>query len=462
MFSLPSQSLQNLLQVIIFLFLLLAYCGTANACAWDWESNATLSSVFKTNPTLRADEIDTEDLFGMLAAYEMGFKRKSGNSYFKFNPRVTRNYYPDRKFSALESTDFFLRGSSGYSFRTSNLSIAFSAAKQNILSNDNSVAQSGDQLNAFQADDTVYTYRLSPNFIWKITHRDQLLIGFSGSIKDFDKDYSGRSDVDSYSFNSTYTHAVTRRQSFGFTGIAYTSSAEGINCFINFNAANNTDPPITEPCSDFDNPLFVNGNNKNDTDGYSASLDYSYSWSDTAKVKVRYGLQKSESTQTIRDLNGNTILIDEDLNEVEKYESDFESTTYNIIFDKRLQNSEYRISLGRSVVPSQEGTPQDRFQLNFNGETKLSQRMTARLKVNGYLQESIFLASDDNPTDFERETRYIQGQFALSWSATSKWNISTTYTYSRRHREKGIAVPSTTASGNTLSVALSYSFKKMR
>jgi hypothetical protein len=83
-------------------------------------------------------------------------------------------------------------------------------------------------------------------------------------------------------------------------------------------------------------------------------------------------------------------------------------------------------------------------------------------KVNGYVQESIFLASDDNPVDYQRETRYIQGQFALSWSATRNWSISTAYVYRRRQREKGLTSASSTATANTLSLELSYSFKRMR
>jgi len=159
---------------------------------------------------------------------------------------------------------------------------------------------------------------------------------------DFDLDYTGRSDVESYSASSQYRRSVTDRQEAGISANISHSEAEGINCRFNLNnAANPGNPasPVFEPCTNFTDPLVVTALNDNETDGYNVSLDYKYELSETAAVAARFGIQDSDSSQTIQDADGVTILIDENGVPENEIETNFESTTYDISFTKKLEIS---------------------------------------------------------------------------------------------------------------------------
>jgi hypothetical protein len=473
MFSFSSTKLNIQRGSLTLVILLLSSYNPALASAWDWGSNITLSSVYNDNPTLRDDDLETEDTFRFLAAYEMDMQRQSANRSFTFNPRVTRDYYPDSDKSDLESTDFFLNGSYRVSRPTFNWGLTANVDRQNILSNDNSVAQSGSANNTFRADDIQYTYRVSPSFSWQISGRDQMTISVSARKTDFDLDYTGRSDVEAYSFNTSYLRTLTLRQQVGISGSLSHSNAEGTSCRLDLNFITNPgnpQPPIFEPCTNLNDPTIVNAFNRNETDSYNLSIDYNYAWSETVSLKARYGLQSSDSSQIVRDADGVTLLIDADTfdentntaDPIDEINSTFESSTYDIALTKQFETADYKISLNRQVIPSQAGTPQDRYQVGFDLNAKLTPRLDSRLKLTAWEQESIFLASDDNSTNINRKTRYFQGAMRLSWNFTRKLSMQGKYTYRYRDRDALGDTDSTTSTSNAINIGVSYKFKEMQ
>jgi hypothetical protein len=469
-----SPTKQNILSgTFSLVILLLSSYNPALASAWDWGSNISISSVYNDNPTLRDDDLKIEETFRFLAAYEMDMRRTAANSSFTFNPRVTRDYYPDSDKSDLESTDFFLNGSYRFNRPTFNWGLTASVDRQNVLSNDNSVAQSGSANNTFRADDILYSYRISPSFTWLVNNRDQITFGVSARKTEFDLDYTGRSDVESYSFNASYVRTLTLRQQVGITGSVSHSNAEGTSCRLDINFfynPGNPQPPVFEPCTNFNDPTIVNAFNRNETDGYNLSLDYNYKWSETVSLKARYGLQSSDSSQIVRDADGVTLLVDFDTidentntaDPVDEINTTFESTTYDISLTQQFETADYKINLNRGVTPSQAGTPQDRYQVGFNLNAKLSSRLTSGLKLTAWEQESILLASDENNTNIERKTRYFQSEMRLSWSFTRKLSMNGTYTYRYRDRDGVGNTDATTSTSNAINLNLNYKFKEMQ
>ncbi|MCP4832053.1 MAG: hypothetical protein GY886_07565 [Gammaproteobacteria bacterium] len=460
MFFRSHQNLYKLAQTCTFLFPLLFHYSTVDASAWDWGSKASVSSFYRENPTLQSDDREQPSLFSLLATYEMDITRTSGNSRFTLTPRVTRSFYPDKKNKDLENTGYYIIGRSQYIRQTITWGLSFSASQESVLSDDNSIAQDGSR--NFREDDIVHNFTLSPNFTWSITERDQFQLAFNAGVTNYDLDYTGRSDLENYSANAAYSHALSTRQKVGLSGYYSDSTAKGENCILNLNPFIPLPPPRFTPCdNDGLPPGLVNAFTKNKTNSLTLSFDYQFAVSSTSNLKIRYGLQQSDSTQQWRDANGNTLIANAD-GPSEEIATVYDSTSYNITFNKRMELYEFDLSARRSVQPSVEGTPQDKDQLTFNGKVKLSPRLTSELYINAWERESIFLASESNPTNFQRKTRYLQGNLSLSWLFTRKWGVSGTYTYRRRFQEKGLVEPSRLATSNSLQLNLTYKFKEIR
>jgi hypothetical protein len=463
--------LSQAIRIPAYSLLLLCFNGPALAGTWDWGADGSINSVYNSNPTLRKDDDPRkQSTFRVLAVYKMDIEQKSPGSRFRFRPRVTRDYYPDEQFKALESTDFFLPGSATLIRPTTNWNLAFNASRQNVLSNETTIAEGEGTPGSFRADDIQYIFSLAPNVIWFMTPRDQLTLNASAVIVDFDLDYTGRSDYESYSLNTSYRRSVNERQQLGLTAFVTQIESEGINCRINYNADNPT-PPVKDPCTIIANPSIVNAVNENETDSNGFTVDYRYNWSETVSLVARIGLQSSDSVLTVNDADGNSIegeiiLLPDGTRipgpEVEEILSTFESTTYDISFDRKMERYEFTLGAQRRVRPSQLGTPQDRYQLNLDGKYSWTERLLFRYNLIAWEQQSIFLSGVDND-ELERKTRFFSGNFRLSWSFHRDWAVNGGYRYRYRDRDEGVNSPNTvTSTSNEFAIGFNYRFRKLK
>ena len=238
---------------------------------------------------------------------------------------------------------------------------------------------------------------------------------------------------------------------------------------MNSNADNPT-PPVTEPCTIFDTPSRVNAVNQNETDSNGFTVDYRYSWSETVSLVARIGLQSSDSVLTVNDADGNSIegeiilLPDGRIPgpEVEEILSTFESTTYNISLDRKMERYEFTLGAQRRVRPSSLGTPQDRYQFNLDGKYRLTERLTFRYNLSVWEQQSIFLSAVEND-ELERKTRFFSGNFRLSWSFHRDWAVNGGYIYRYRDRDAGInSLNTVTSTSNALSIGFNYKFRSLK
>ncbi len=462
--------LSQAIRIPAYSLLLLCFNGPALAGAWDWGADASINSNYNDNPTLRADDDPRkQSTFRFLATYKMDIEQKSASSRFRFTPRVTRDYYPDEQFKALESTDFFLPGSASLIRPTTSWNLGFNASRQNVLSNETTIAEDGSTLSSFRADDIQYIFSLAPNVTWSMTPRDQLTLSASAAIVDFDLDYTGRSDYEVYSLNTSYRRSVTERQQLGFTGFVSRNESEGTNCRVNNNAANPT-PPVTEPCTIFDTPSRVNAVNQNETDSNGFTVDYRYSWSETVSLVARIGLQSSDSVLTVNDADGNSIVGEIILlpdgrisgTEVEEILSTFESTTYDISLDRKMERYEFTLGAQRRVRPSSLGTPQDRYQLVLDGKYRWTEKLTFIYNLIAWEQQSIFLSGVDN-NELERKTRFFSGNFRLNWSFHRDWSVNGGYRYRYRDRDAGVnSLNTVTSTSNEFRIGFNYTFRNLK
>ena len=449
-------------------------CWSAQAASpWDYSARASLNANYNDNPTLQSDNSARSqvDFLRFLASYEMDIERLSDRSTFIFNPRITRDYYPDSDFEDLQNTDIFLRGSTSWQNPRTSWSLTFQADRQNILSNENTVAEGGDNvLNPFRADDIQYTYALSPSFSWVISDKDQVTFGVSGRVVDFDLDYTGRSDFETVNANVSYRRGLTQKQSLGFSGFIGFQDSEGINCREDLETPPQGVPPDFNYGAQFDaclpenpnpaNRRFVNAINTNETDNVSLTADWQYLWTRNTSIVGRFGWQRADSTQEIRDSNGKTLIYEFDGTSlvvptvpIEIAETEFSSTTYDISINNNGKRTNTTLTLRRGVTPSQRGTPQDRYQINLNTQYEFSSRLTGELRLQAFSQESIFIAGDDDLENLER-IRFFSVAANLSRSISRNWSTSGNCRFRQRRRND-------TAKGFDCRIGVSYIFKRI-
>jgi hypothetical protein len=417
--------------------------NVAMAANWEWGSRFALNANWSDNPALADDARDPVSTFRMVASYRGRFERLSPGNNFRIEPRVTRDYYPDREFAKLESTDIFLPGSYNHTRRRTSWNLGYNLSRQNVLSDATTISEGG--ANQLNADDLVYRASLSPSMSWQVSERDQLLIGLSANATDFDKDFTNRSDQIGTNISATYTRQVTERQDFGFSAFSFSSEAERLNFVIQ-------------------NPLLCNSNVaietciiETDGDSTSFTLNYGYNISSTGKVFVKGGLQSTETT------TGGTVVATGEQVTLDPFE--FKSTTYDIGYDKVTEGGDFRIAASRRVQPNTNGQPQDRYDLRFIGDTKLSQKLDFDWNFLIWQQQAIALRAINEELDEEikRKTVFFSGTLQLNWTLTRKWRLNGRYTYRQRDRDTGInSDEQDKATGNQLFFGVTYIWKQIQ
>jgi len=446
------------------------------AADWDWGASAGLSSVYDDNPTLSNDDDTPEDTFRFLAFYELELQNVGPQKGFSISPRISRDYYPDSDKSDLESTDYDVPGEIFYSTPTSRWSLDFGFTRQNILSSESIVEAPGDATNSFRADDTVFNYNLSPSVSWNASSKDQIVLNAVWRKQDYDLDYTGRSDFDGYSINSSYLRAVTERQSLGLTVNFSSSESNGLNCRDAFTDPLTPRPAAIEPCDGAEVNQFItlNAKNRNETDAYNITLDYTWRIQPTLNLRASIGREKVDSVQRVVDFDGTTLLFDgvEDIGGIfiftptNKIESDAENETYNIGLTKELERGSWNISAARGTrLQSSTGTPQDSDTYRFNFERRLSKRLFMVTRFAYSTQESVFLANDDNDTGASREQQFYSAQGTLRYRLDRKWSIVGTYRWRKRDRDPRTITSnadSIISTSNQYRVGITYAFKQLQ
>lgn len=473
-----------ILQLLGMCVLLGGTSDYAHASAWDWDAKLSLGGNYNNNPTLNSDQTRTTELFRFIAAYQMEIERYSQGNSLTFSPRITRDYYPDRTKSDLESTDLFLRGNYNHINPTNSYGLSFNISRQNVLSSDTTVLEGSDRTNSFRADDILYSFGLSPRAIFDITQRDQLLLSANVNFRRFELDYSGRSDYDSAALSGSYSHQLDNKQKIGFSAFYNLGRSEGINCrtdtywlagnkYLPFEA---TPPPISENCLDpsldpgLFNDFILDAINENESDGLNLTLDYNINLSPTLAVRASVGIQNTSSTLTIKDANGSTILIDGntcdpniDITVCQPlFESttDFSSTSYNFALTKKTEKTDYAVTASRSVSQSQLGTPQDRYNIRFNAKTQFTSRFNTDFNFRASRQQSIILAAEDS-SESELFRYYYQAQVKFSYSLQRQWSVSGSYRFQYRDNDR-IGGGSLTSQGSSVGLSMNYKFKRKK
>jgi len=416
------------------------------AGSWDYGANVGLNFNYNDNPTLADDDKDSESLSKMLASYNMDIIWQEPGKRFTFEPRVTRDYYFDSDNSDLENTDFFLPGQYIISRARDSFGVNFDYRERNVLSEDSTILESSDSAN-FRADDTQTTYGLGINYNLILTPVDQLtFLGRWGKI-DFDREFTGRNDSDNWNFSGTYSHNISARQSVGF-GLNYSNfEAEGKNCLNFFTVV----PPELsfDPCQ----PTQINAVNNSETDNYSATLNYSVNLTPSLNFIAKFGKQKSESTTSIKDTNGNDLIPSTD--------TDQDGETYDFALNGDYQRYSFNLSAGRRVRPSTTGSAQNTTTLSLDQEYEITPKLTGKLLLEGIERESVIRESND--TDLaDRKRRNYEGRLQLNWKIDRKWATVLRYTFRKKDFDRTATIDSIDATSNQINIGVTYSLKRIK
>ncbi len=414
---------------------------SAYAAAWDWGSQVSLSGRYNDNPTLRADRllteldpdtgelvtvaIEPESTLSTVATADLELIRATPNSSISIKPRISRNYYPDRDFSDLENTNWYLSGTGDWSRKRTRWSLSARFEDAGILSSeDTGDADTGGT--TLRADDTRTKISINPGFTWTISELDQISLSSSLSTTDYDLDFTGRADADYSTASISYLRAVSARQQVGIV--------VGVN-------KNDSEKLLFR-----DDPIEFT----NDTDGVSLSVDYIYNISEQLSVNARVGRQESDSDTSgavvAADEQAAAIFLGNDCREVTPTDAippgfgltqflykncvrKYKSTQYEINFTRDFERSSIRIGAAQSIIPGSTGTPQERVQISLAGEREFTEKLISRAKIIASDQETV---SFDNISSTNRNFR---GELSLNWSFTKNWALGGEYIYRKRKKD---------------------------
>jgi hypothetical protein len=465
---------------------LLIACNQAAGGAWDYGARVGLSSNYNDNPTLRDDGEDTDSLFKMTANYRMDIEWAEAGRSFALEPRITRDYYPDRDKSNLESTNFYIPGRFNFYGQRHSYGLNFDYREQNVLSSDSAVIDSPDTGN-FRADDTKTTYLIGGNYNFILSPQDQLTLTASYINNDFDRDYTGRADSEGYSTLLNYNHSLSPRQQVGFGLTFATSDSEANDCL---NQPPLTilegEPPIPDqtietlyiPPATFFDPCGssqINIKRKNDSDNYSATFNYSAELTPTLTLAAKYGTRKSKNSTSLRDANGNLITAEQNVIAIDgtpvdppvPYETpttindtdtDSSGDTYDISLQGIYERYSFNLGGTRRITPSQSGAPNNTTAISLNQAYEVAENLTAELDLRGSERESVVREGSDAPS---RKTRVIETNLQLNWRLNRTWSVSGRYRFTHRDVDEapGLGFEDRTASSNQVNVSINYVIK---
>jgi hypothetical protein len=390
-----------------------------HAAIWNYGTEVGLSADWNDNPALIDDNLDPDSTFRFLAVYDGEFERRDDNTILELSPRFTTDYYTDRTFSDLETTEYFLPGSFSYQQPTTVWSLGFNASQQSVLSSEESTSQ-GVTSDFLQSDDTLTQFSLSPGVNWRLSERDELLFNLSYSLNDYNLDFTNRTDSTTVGVNTSYRRSLNERHTVGITGFANSTDAD--------RKARIRVPPTFE---------FEEGKLDIDSSSNFITADYTYAVNETSSLRMSYGLQEA-TTETITRINSTGATSSTG-------ELTFSSTTYNIGYVREGPRSTYSITAVRSVtLDITTGQPQDRDQITFDGDYKFTERLSGGWELTTWQQEPLALVvldENNQETRISSKPKYADAEVRLSYNITRKWFLTGRYEYRWRSNDQQFRIP---------------------
>lgn len=448
--------MRRLLTLYYFAFMLLL-AQAAPAANWEWGSRVGLNSNWNDNPALADEDRNPVSTFRMVATYDGDFVRLAPSTELLFEPRVTRDYYPDKKFKDLESTDFFLPGNFRYTRQRTNWRLGWNLSRQNVLSDTQTVSED-QNIRFLNADDTVYRASLSPTASWSLSEKDQVSLSFSFSGQKYELPNTNRADSIGGFAGFSYLRTLTQRQRLGFSA--------NYGSFRSDNTRRRDQLVIEEPFCLI--TIIKDRETETITDSVNDSftLDYTFQIAATSSFSASVGLQTTETEQEQTDVetgetypkvDPNCLGLAPNLPNI----NEFSSTTYNISYRKALLRGEYALRATRSVTANVAGQPQDRYDLRASGNLEWSQKLAFDWRLNGWRQQNVAFASAETDAG---ETYFFGARLRARWALTRKWNIVASYEYRYRDRPDtnlpdGSTIDGRTAYSNSLALGVGYNFK---
>jgi hypothetical protein len=425
------------IKTALFALLLACACSqNALAANWEWGSDFATAANWSDNPALSDNDLDPPTTFRVVLIYNGQIERLSQGRSWVFSPRVTRDYYPDRDFADLESTDIFLPGSFRFARQRTSFSLGYNLSRQNVLSDETTISDTGGSL--LNSDDTLYRASLAPGFTWVMSEKDQISLGVNFSISDYDLEFTNRADSQGGGINGSYSRSLTQRQSLGFSvNVGKFKSENKRNVFFGF-------PPTLVPVKII-----------NESSSYNFTVDYGFSLSSTSSLGVKFGLQNSTTDNETSELDTGQVLP------LGFGETEFGSTTYDISYRKTTERGEFSLVASRRIVPSSNGQPQDKYDIALRGKIKFSGRLSGRYTFSAFDQQNIIFSATDG--EFNSKTRFYNADFRLNWALTRKWRLNGSYRFRQRDREAGINTnESIVGTGHQIGVGIAYLWKTIQ
>ena len=418
---------------------------SAIAGQWQSESLTSFSTSYNDNPTLLPTELNPQSTASMTAFYESEFTYLTPASTFGIAPRVQGIYYLDRDLSDLDTINYFLTLDSTVRRALVNWGITAGLDQQNILSSedtDPNDPDSGGDGNFLRADDTLTRYRVSPRVSWTPTPQDSLSLGLNYTVVDYDLDFTGRSDFETYAITLNYQRILSLRQSIGVTGGWLDSSADRLGLVLLCDG----DLLPETGCTNFQ---LETADFLNDSDGYNANLLYSFNWTETLTVNASFGRQNTDVSSRVIAGGQESFAVD----------SNFKSDQYSLRLVSERERTEWNLGISRAVQPSSNGAPSDKIQFDAGIGYRITDRMRGSFAVVAFRQESV---SDARIT----ENEFLRADAGLSYSLNRQWSVNTTYSFRNNdprlvnlQGEEADATQSLNRKSNSISISTRYSFR---
>jgi len=343
------------------------------------------------NDNLDLDPVTTSDseVAGYIAEADLLVGIATPRGETSLRPRVRFQDYPDRE--DFERFEGFLDMLSRYEWQRSNFNFAGNFAHQDLYNFD-TPGGGFDPLDPGGGDpgggaDTIGQTRtslgLAPTFEHQVTERARLGVGVDYLVTQYDADegQSNRTDYD-YGVLDGYL-AWALNPSSDFTVGAYVSRYEA-------------DDDIET------------------TDAVGGRLGYTYRWSETDGLEATINYERNETESLV------PVLFEETT-------SDFGG---RLTAFRKLEVSEWRLSVGRAFVPTGDSGKSvvDQFRIQY--DRLLSERLSLRGAAR-YDKRS-GLSSLDEGSDRD----YARVDVTMKWLITEKWYVGGGYSYIWEDREQ--------------------------
>ena len=360
------------------------------AFAADVHTEPRVELRIEQNDNLDLDPVTNpeSDVLGYIAEMDllMGIRTPKGDTSLR--PRIRFQDYPDRE--DFERFEGFLDMLSRYEWERSMFEFNGNFSHQDLYNSDTPGGgfdpldpDGGDPDGGATIGQTRTALGVRPNFEYEATQRARVggFVDYLATRYDADEGASTRTD---------YNYGVVE----GYFAWALT------------------------PSSDFTTGIYASSYEADDdsetTDAIGGRLGYAYRWNATDGLEATVSYERNETTTRL------PVFFEETT-------SDFGGT---LTAFRKLEVSEWRVSVGRDFVPSGETgkSVSDRFRIQYDRllSERLSFRGAARYDSRSGLSE----------LDAGNDRDYARVDLSMKWLITQKWYVGGGYSYIWEDREQ--------------------------